>query len=303
MLLVTADDAVASAIQSALHAANAEAHRATSAKDAIAQGGSLEQRLDMVLTDCHLPDSDGVAVMNHFRQFLDIPVAVFSQEPTLEKAVRAFRMGALDFLPDPTDATDIANLVQRVARIHAKQVELITSSESGGGVNEAVSMAMPSDPSLVSVVTRRLSHWYAPACLHHRVSTRPINMALMEALMNAIVHGNLGVSSTRKLADDWDGYQQEISQRLAEPELASRLVRVRANLVGSTLSLVIQDEGAGFDPNSLPGVDELDIFSTAGRGIAMIRETMDFVTWNATGNEITMQKILSEAPAESAPPA
>lgn len=304
VLLVTADVQHANLIEAALIEAEACVFRATSARDAIRQGGDLEQRLDLVLTDYALPDSNGIAVMKHFRQFMDVPVAVFERAPALEDAVAVFRAGAIDFLPDPTDRGDIANLVQRVARVHAKQVELITSSEAGGGVNEAVSMAMPSDPSLVSVVTRRLSHWYAPACLHHRVSTRPLDMALMEALTNAVVHGNLGVSSESKLADDWDGYQQQINDRMADPVLFSRLVKVRANLVGNTLSLVVSDEGDGFVPGSIAGVDDLAEYSTAGRGIAMIQKSMDFVSWNATGNEITMQKILSEsAPRDKREPA
>lgn len=296
VLLVCSDPQRADQIEATLREAAACVFRAESARDAIQQGSDLDQRLDLVLTDFALPDSNGIAVLRHFRQFRDVPVAVFERAPGLEDAVAAFRAGAIDYLPDPTDSNDVRDLIQRISRVHAKQVELITSSEAGGGVNEAVSMAMPSDPSLVSVVTRRLSHWYAPACRHHRISTRPLDMALMEALTNAVVHGNLGVSSAAKLNDDWDGYQQQVNERMADPVLFSRLVRVRANLVGQCLSLVVRDEGDGFSPREIRSVDELGEDSTAGRGIAMIQKSMDFVSWNATGNEITMQKILSESP-------
>ena len=64
--------------------------------------------------------------------------------------------------------------------------------------------------------------------------------------------------------------------------------------------LTVRDEGAGFDPGTLPDpTDPANLGRSCGRGLFLIRSFMDEVRHNAAGNEITLVK---RRTAESPPP-
>ena len=58
---------------------------------------------------------------------------------------------------------------------------------------------------------------------------------------------------------------------------------------GKTLKVKVKDEGGGFDPHSLPSpIHEDNLMRESGRGVFLMRELMEKVTYNKKGNEVTM---------------
>jgi serine/threonine-protein kinase RsbW len=103
-----------------------------------------------------------------------------------------------------------------------------------------------------------------------------VAMAVREAAVNAVLHGN-----------DYD---------------PSKQVDVSLENTGSALVFVICDEGKGVDPSTLP--DPLapeNLLRGTGRGIFLIRSFMDEVHFRQLhpGTELTLVKRL--APAEEQP--
>lgn len=92
-----------------------------------------------------------------------------------------------------------------------------------------------------------------------------IHLAVEEAIVNAIVHGN-------KLA-------------------AAKKVRVECYVSPTIARIEITDEGEGFDPAQVPDCtqeDRLDVPS--GRGVMLIHNFMTRVEYNAKGNRVLMEK-------------
>ena len=120
-------------------------------------------------------------------------------------------------------------------------------------------------------------------------------MALDEALVNAMHHGNLEVeSSLRATGEDDDGedlYYEEIRNRKSIEPFCDRRVQVRASFSNDSIEVQIKDEGQGFDPTEVadPRSPE-NLTKVSGRGLFLIRTFMDAVTHNNTGNEITLLK-------------
>lgn len=103
------------------------------------------------------------------------------------------------------------------------------------------------------------------ACFH-------ISMAVREAAINAVLHGN-----------EYDPGKQ---------------IAVRLEYDGADLTFVIADQGKGLDPDALP--DPLapeNLLRGTGRGIFLIRSFMDEVLFRQTspGTELTMVKHLAPA--------
>src|SRR6185369_4924504 len=64
---------------------------------------TLEQEsVDAVLSDAVMPDMDGLSFLDRLRErSTDVPVVLMSGHATLDMAVRATRLGALDFVEKP----------------------------------------------------------------------------------------------------------------------------------------------------------------------------------------------------------
>ena len=117
-----------------------------------------------------------------------------------------------------------------------------------------------------------------------------VSMALREALINAIEHGNLEASSALRERDD-DSYIQLVRSRRHEQPYCSRRVMLCARETRDEVTYVIRDDGPGFDVSQLPDpTDPENLQKASGRGILLIRAFMDEVSHNANGNEITMIK-------------
>jgi serine/threonine-protein kinase RsbW len=99
-----------------------------------------------------------------------------------------------------------------------------------------------------------------------------VELALWEALNNAVVHGN-GMDG-RKLVQ----------------------VRCRCEL-GKGVSLVIKDQGQGFDPNAVPNpLSPENLNANHGRGIRLMRVAMDEVSFEHDGTEVHMRKAPARGP-------
>ena len=93
-----------------------------------------------------------------------------------------------------------------------------------------------------------------------------IEMALREALANAILHG-CKADPSKKIECSVTGDRDQ------------------------GISIVVRDPGSGFDPTSLPSpTDDSNLHSDHGRGILLINTLMDEVTHECNGTVIRMRK-------------
>jgi serine/threonine-protein kinase RsbW len=104
-----------------------------------------------------------------------------------------------------------------------------------------------------------------------------MNIALYEALANAILHGNHGVESKK--------------------------VRVTAEIGYNEVKFIIRDEGDGFVPDDIANpTDSKNLYKASGRGIHLMKHFMDEVTYNGIGNEVTLVKKRCPSPAATGNP-
>jgi anti-sigma regulatory factor (Ser/Thr protein kinase) len=111
--------------------------------------------------------------------------------------------------------------------------------------------------------------------------------AVQEALMNAVLHGNLRIDP--HLRDNLAGLlaaQEAIEARLNAPEVARTMIRVDAIWNASTLNVVIQDSGEGYDETTAqPVTDE----SACGRGLAILQAFSDKVAVLNGGTTVKLE--------------
>jgi EAL domain-containing protein (putative c-di-GMP-specific phosphodiesterase class I)/signal transduction histidine kinase/FixJ family two-component response regulator len=78
------------------------------------------KRFDVVLSDIHMPDGDGLDLLRSVRRIdLDIPVILMSGKPDVQTAASAIEFGAFRYLTKPLDIDVVERLVRSAARAHA----------------------------------------------------------------------------------------------------------------------------------------------------------------------------------------
>jgi anti-sigma regulatory factor (Ser/Thr protein kinase) len=122
-----------------------------------------------------------------------------------------------------------------------------------------------------------------------------VGIALEEALLNALYHGNLEISAEELAQASVEllesGKPPAILRRHENAQFKERRIYVRAELSPGEARFVIRDEGRGFDAAAhLPLVIEDEPTRPSGRGLELMHAFMDEVRFNDRGNEVTLVK-------------
>src|SRR5262245_60063846 len=113
-------------------------------------------------------------------------------------------------------------------------------------VTELTRLTLPSMPHWIEAAVDflRQKAVLSGACQESRAGK--LVVALHEALSNAIVHGNLEISSELKERGD-NAFAETLAQRVAEPRYAQRRVEVVVDCQPDRCRWIITDQGNGFD--------------------------------------------------------
>ncbi len=246
---------------------------------------------DVVVTDLQMPELDGLELVEAVRlRYPHIPVILMTAHGSEETAVRALQKGAASYVPKRSLAQDLAPTVATVlelarhGRPMSRMLEWLSSTESRFVLDNDVSII----PDLIGHLEASITQLKSV----DETALIQVGVALREALVNAMYHGNLEVSSQLREGDG-SVYEELIAARRRELPYRVRRVHVIARQTPTEVVYVISDEGPGFDPSVLPDpTDPLRLEMVHGRGLLLIRTFMDEVTHNERGNEITMVKRL-----------
>jgi len=175
--------------------------------------------------------------------------------------VKAFKVSAANFTRSEFDESELKEVVATVLDYKTRHID---KKEDMQDLHEHIEFELPSAISLMHIVLEYLMKRVEKLGV---VKSEQSNLfvALDEAFVNAVKHGN-----------KFD---------------AKKLVRIIAEVSSGEARFTIEDEGEGFDVNSIPDpLDPSNLFKTSGRGVLFIYNIMDEVKYNERGNRLTMIK-------------
>ncbi len=242
---------------------------------------------DIVVTDLQMPEMTGLELVTAIRKgFAQVPVVLMTGKGSEEIAVEALHAGAASYVPKRALSTMLVDTVRRVLASFQEDRHRSELMKRVGVRTE--SFEIENDVNLLLSLSRHLQQILADAWSLDRTDRLRIGTALEEGLLNALYHGNLGVSSELKEIDHDEFYKQANQRRVTLP-WSDRRIRVRVQITSLEMEVSIRDEGAGFDPSTLPDpTDPENLDRPSGRGVMLMRAFMDEVRYNATGNEVTL---------------
>ena len=213
---------------------------------------------DLIISDLSDAEVNGQPIGDFQRKHLVIPL---SQEFKEIAIVKAFKMGAANFLRLPYNRDELREIVEKTL---AYKLRYIDDQSLLPHVHEKIEFELPSDLALMNGVLEYLQERVAKLGLI-KLDRSNLFVALDEAFVNAVKHGNKN-----------------------DP---NKLLRITAELSPKEASFTVEDEGEGFDIREIPNpCDPENLFRTSGRGVLLIYNIMDEVEYNAQGNRVKMVK-------------
>jgi serine/threonine-protein kinase RsbW len=220
------------------------------------------EEFDLIISDLAEYSDSAVQIVSELkRKRLFVPVVVSSEEAQQAGLVKAFKLGASNYLRKPYDKDELSQIVEKTLGYKLRFVEDLKVLPY---VREHIEFELPSDISLMNGVLHYIIERVAALGVI-KPDTSNLLIALDEAFVNAVKHGN--------------------------KEDAAKLVRITADLSSREARFTIEDEGEGFDVGAIPDPrDPENLFKTSGRGVLLIYNIMDQVEYNERGNRLTMVK-------------
>ncbi len=267
--------------------ADLEVYFAATGEEALRQ--IEEHPLDLILTDLRMPGMSGLDLVRVIQEgYPYLPVVLMTGYGNETLAVRALTAGAASYVPKSEMSQSLLETVEQVLAVAQarKKREVvfhyIRRSETD--------FDLENDPALIPPLIGFLQNNLQRLGFGNESTRTRVGLALMEAVSNAMIHGNLEVSSILRKESQSD-YYELVQRRRSEEPFSKRRLLVSAAESRDRIVYRITDDGPGFDPSSLPDPTSPDnMLRLSGRGLLLIRTFMDQVEFGGRGNEITLSK-------------
>lgn len=249
---------------------------------------------DLIVTDLNMPTMDGLELVKSVRaRHPDIPLVLMTAYGSEALALEALEHGAASYVPKSQLADRLPRTVDEVlalARTDRGAKRLLACL-----VKTEFQFVLDNDPAMIDPLVDLVQQIVAGTGLCDFTGRLQTGIALKEALLNAVFHGNLEISreEIKAVSDRLIGQREEslADQRRKQSPCCERRVYVYVTVSPAEARFVVRDEGRGFDVAAVPVPGDPNALEPErGRGLSLMRNFMDELRFNATGNEVTMVK-------------
>jgi CheY-like chemotaxis protein len=255
------------------------------------------QDYDVILLDRMMPRVDGMTFLKQMKadsRWAETPVILQTADCTQDQVLEGIKAGAYYYLLKPFEPKMLRVLVAAVVSGLGEKLRL---KEAEVRVRDILPLFEHGELHFRTLdEARAIAAAMAGLCQENTNA----GAGLMELLVNAIEHGNLGIGYQEKsrllLNGEWDA---GVARRLQQAPWSSRYARLSFRRDGDTVEFAIADGGDGFDWQPYMKFDASRAFDLHGRGIARAN-LMSFRSLEYRGSGNT---VIARARAAASPPA
>ena len=236
---------------------------------------------DLVLLDRMMPVMDGMELLGKLKadgRFASLPIVMQTAAATKAQVADGLRQGAYYYLTKPFEREILRAIVS--AALEQGRIRKGFQNEKFDYTTLITAEFHFRDLDQVN----RLAGFLA------RLTPQPSRtvLGISELMINAVEHGNLGITYAEKSAlNERSGWREEVERRLALPENAQRHGIVRMQRDNGVMRFTVIDQGDGFNWQNYLEMSPDRAFDSHGRGIAMSRMvSFDSVEYSGCGNTV-----------------
>jgi CheY-like chemotaxis protein len=246
---------------------------------------ALHPEIDLIVLDRMMPRMDGMQLMEHLkrdRNLRDIPVIMQTAAASNTQLLEGIQAGVYYYLTKPYEDVMLLCIVKAAFQSVASKREMreeVRNQKRMLGLLENARFRF-----------RTLEEARHIAYLIANCFPEPetVVYGLSELMVNAVEHGNLGISYQHKTELMRSGqWEAEVKRRLALPEYAEKYATITFEAGASAHTVHITDSGPGFDWQRYLKLSPERATDPNGRGIATARAlSFSDIIYEGCGNEV-----------------
>lgn len=263
-------------------------YKVTRAEDGVKALALLEQaptEFQLVLTDKIMPNLDGLALFARMKQhqlLRKIPVIMQTGSTQDHHVSEGINAGVYYYLTKPYGTKALLSIVESALKEYQQQrffEQYLRDNKQALGHFTSGELNFSSLEEAEHIAFF-LSNLF-PA-------SEQLSVGLYEMMVNAIEHGNAGITYDEKtdlLANN--EWEKELKRRLSLPQNAQKKVRIKFSNTGDEFRVHITDEGPGFNWEPYMKIEPSRATDNHGRGIAKANLLcFDKVEYSGNGNSV-----------------
>ncbi len=249
--------------------------------------------IDIVLLDRMMPGMDGLEVLKRMKstnEFSNIPVIMQTAAAGTKHLIEGNEAGAYYYLTKPFDKQTLLAIVGSAAQTIEQREQFSEEFYENFMLIDCTESSYFKLRDLEQ--TQKLAVYLGKMCPPSRItgySFSELSYGFSEILINAVEHGNLGISYEEKsnlLKQGKDVWRAEILKRLLLEEHREKYVRVVYEHHGDEIVVFVEDQGRGFNWQPFLEIDPARSTDNHGRGIALANAIFDDLTFHGQGNQV-----------------
>jgi CheY-like chemotaxis protein/anti-sigma regulatory factor (Ser/Thr protein kinase) len=248
---------------------------------------ALEQHPDvsLILLDRMMPVMDGMTTLKHLKvndRFKSIPVIMQTAAASSQQIEEGIAAGVYYYLAKPYSENVLMVIVRTAIEAYLQQQEIISEVDKQKNTIKLLEQGRFRFRTLEE--TSNLSYLVAHCLPNPHLAVQGLN----ELMMNAVEHGNLGISYAEKvellMTDRW---HEEIERRLHMPAYQDRFATLEFEKRADNFCITIRDMGKGFDWHDYLDFSVKRATDPNGRGIAIAKSSVfPSLEYRGVGNEV-----------------
>jgi CheY-like chemotaxis protein len=246
---------------------------------------SEPQSFDVIVLDRMMPEMDGMEVLARMKEHPELrhcPVILQTARAARDDVLEGMQAGAYYYLTKPFEEDMLFSVVDAAVRERFQykelQLELEQSTQTLGLMDSA------------SFSFQTLDHARSLASLVANACPEPsrVVVGLSELMINAVEHGNLGISYDDKtLFNEQGSWLEEVEKRLRQEPNKNKFATLEFQRSNDEIKIIVKDQGSGFDWQPYLKMCADRATDNHGRGIAMAGIlSFSRVEYQGKGNEV-----------------
>ncbi len=225
--------------------------------------------IQLVVLDRMMPKPDGMEILQHMKsseRLKEIPVIMQTAAAAQEQILEGIRAGAYYYLTKPYQEPLLLGIVRTALADYQQKMEL---RQHIGEQKRTLGLLEHARFRFRTIAEARSVAFLVASCFPKPES---VVLGITELCVNAIEHGNLGITYPEKtrlvLSASWD---QEVERRLILPEHRKKYATLEYQHSPQKAEVTITDMGNGFDWEKYVELTPDRVTDPNGRGIALAR--------------------------------
>ncbi len=271
-----------------------DSYKISTAEDGAIAWEMLEktpEAFDVILLDRMMPNMNGMEVLEKIKHHPILqycPVIFQTAKASVTDISEGLNAGAFYYLTKPFEEDVLLSVIKTAVndRFRYQQIQdnLEQTNLTMGKLNSAVFefKNLEDARSIASLVSN--------AC----PEPEKIVMGLTELMVNAIEHGNLGITYDEKsVLNEQGSWINEVANRLQMEQNINKVASISFQRYADKIEITITDQGNGFDWESYMDFDPSRVMDNHGRGIAIANKlSFSSVEYCGKGNEVLVKLAL-----------